>query len=98
MIAGTPKPPKSDRSENTPSSLFSGAVNTISQNHPIQICYGELEIGSAIIATMIDHSEGYVPGSSGNFVGGISRGGSDIKDDLRHDRRLELEQNNEVFL
>jgi predicted phage tail protein len=39
-----------------PSRLFSGAVNTIAQGHPIQICYGEVEIGSAIIASMIDYS------------------------------------------
>jgi hypothetical protein len=67
MLYPTPKALSSDRPENTPSSLFSGAVNTISQNHPIQICYGELEVGSAIIATMIDNSEGYIPGSSGKY-------------------------------
>ncbi len=46
-----------ERPENKPSSLFSGPVNTISQNHPIQLCYGEVEIGSAVIATMLDNAD-----------------------------------------
>jgi predicted phage tail protein len=44
-----------EQSANNPSRLFSGAVNTIAQGHPIQICYGEVEIGSALISTMMDH-------------------------------------------
>jgi predicted phage tail protein len=39
-----------------PSRLFNGPVNTIAQGHPIQICYGEMEIGSALIASMIDYT------------------------------------------
>jgi hypothetical protein len=45
-----------ERPENDPSRLFGGAVNTTAQGHPIQICYGEVEVGSAIISTMIDYT------------------------------------------
>jgi predicted phage tail protein len=50
------------KDERDPSRLFNGAVNTIAQGHPIQICYGEMEIGSALVASMID----YTPKSSSN--------------------------------
>ena len=52
---GIDKP--AERPENKPSAIFNGPVNTISQEHPIQILYGEMEVGSAVIATMIDNSD-----------------------------------------
>jgi len=65
MIGGVSQllmaPPKSqtpsERPENNPSELFDGPVNTINQSHPVQICYGEVEIGSAILSTLIDNGD-----------------------------------------
>ena len=70
LLAPTPKAGINERPENKPSELFDGPVNTIAQNHPIQICYGEVEIGSAIISTMIDYSEGSNQGWGGGIGGG----------------------------
>lgn len=65
MLAPSPRTgAPNERPENKPSELFDGPVNTIAQGHPIQICYGEVEIGSAIISTMIDHADGFGEGNS----------------------------------
>jgi predicted phage tail protein len=59
LLSPTPSAQKPSESHaNDPSRLFSGAVNTTAQSHPIQICYGEMEIGSALISTMIDYTYG----------------------------------------
>jgi predicted phage tail protein len=63
----------SERPENDPSRLFNGAVNTTAQGHPIQICYGEVEIGSAIISTMIDYTYKSHSASGGGGGGGHPR-------------------------
>jgi len=55
-------------SDSLQSKLFSGPANTTVQGHAIQICYGELEIGSAVLATMMDYDEG--GGGSGTGHGG----------------------------
>jgi predicted phage tail protein len=56
---------------NDPSRLFNGAVNTVAQGHPIQICYGEMGIGSALVASMID----YTPAARGGSGSGSGSGG-----------------------
>jgi len=71
MIAPSPSQGKpNEPPQNDPSKLFGGPVNTTAQNHPIQICYGEVEIGSAIISAMVDHSDRPKrgSGSGGNFI------------------------------
>lgn len=40
----------SEDAENTPSSYFDGAVNTLAQGHPVPVGYGELIVGSAVIS------------------------------------------------
>jgi len=62
----------SERPENKPSELFDGPVNTINQSHPIQICYGEVEIGSAVLSTLIDNSN-WQYGSGYGGRGSIAR-------------------------
>jgi predicted phage tail protein len=81
----TDKP--SEAPENDPSRLFSGAVNTIAQGHPIQICYGEVEVGSALISTMIEyahkpHSDDGGGGGPRDDFGPIYI--KEMDDDLRH--------------
>ena len=47
-------PPKTtdtnERPENKPSYVFSGAVNTTAQGHPVPVGYGRMIIGSAVIS------------------------------------------------
>jgi len=47
-------PPKAndpnERPENKPSYVFSGAVNTTAQGHPVPVGYGRMIIGSAVIS------------------------------------------------
>lgn len=51
MIAGRPKTPEiSEKPENKPSYLFSGAVNTTAQGHPVPLGYGRMIVGSAVIS------------------------------------------------
>jgi predicted phage tail protein len=64
------------KDERDPSRLFNGAVNTVAQGHPIQICYGEMEIGSALIASMID----YTPVAPGYRDMNTPAGGGDGED------------------
>jgi predicted phage tail protein len=40
------------------SSLFNGPANTAAQGRAIPIVYGELEVGSAVIASFMDYDEG----------------------------------------
>jgi predicted phage tail protein len=72
IISPAPKPPKNsgERPEHSPSQYFSGPVNTTAQNHPIQICYGKIEIGSAILATMMDNEDTLRVGAGGGGGGG----------------------------
>lgn len=54
MLTGTPSGPSFDmlerKSENKPSFLFNGPVNTSAQGHAISIGYGRLRVGSAVIS------------------------------------------------
>jgi len=73
LIAPTPRgPAPQERGDSKPSSLFNGAVNTVAQGHPIQICYGEVEIGSAIVSTMVDYSHGPQGGGGGTHKHGLA--------------------------
>ncbi|WP_188053272.1 tail assembly protein [Iodobacter fluviatilis] len=42
-----------ERPGNKPSTVFSGAVNTTAQGHPVPVLYGELIVGSAVISAGI---------------------------------------------
>lgn len=58
MLASSPVSPKiSERPENKPSAIYDGAVNTIGQNNPVQILYGKMEVGSAVLSTMIANDD-----------------------------------------
>ena len=57
MIAPAPSL-KAGSGSREQSSLFSGPANTAAQGRAIPIVYGELEVGSAIIASFMDYDEG----------------------------------------
>ena len=69
MLAPSPGTTTHESPQNTPSSVFNGPVNTVSQGHPIQLLYGEMEVGSAVISTLIDNAE-YV--SDDSTEGGVA--------------------------
>lgn len=51
MLSPAPKANDPDeRPENKPSYVFSGAVNTTAQGHPVPVGYGRMIIGSAVIS------------------------------------------------
>lgn len=52
-LAGKPKDVDASEVENTKSYIFSGAVNTTRQGVPVQIGYGKMLIGSAVISASI---------------------------------------------
>lgn len=63
LLAGKPNVPELSNPEDTPSYVFSGAVNTTAQGHPVPLLYGRLICGSAVIsAGIVTHS---LPGMAG---------------------------------
>ena len=46
-----------ERPGNKPSNVFSGAVNTTAQGHPVPVLYGELITGSAVISAGISTTQ-----------------------------------------
>lgn len=66
-----------DRPDNKSSAVFNGAVNTQAQGNPVQVLYGELIVGSAVISAGINAvDQAFVPsgrpaiGSGGGGGGG----------------------------
>lgn len=60
IIAGSPTAPSfqsSERPENRPSYLFSGAINTTQQGNPVPIGYGRLRVGSQVVSAGIRSQE-----------------------------------------
>lgn len=58
MLAASPQGPKTgNQGDKKASAIYDGAVNTIGQNNPVQILYGKMEIGSAVVATMISNTD-----------------------------------------
>lgn len=65
LLTPMPKGPKNtDRPENQPSYVFTGAVNTQAQGNPVPLLYGRMIVGSAVISAGIN-AEDYAPASSG---------------------------------
>lgn len=46
-----------ERPGNKPSNVFTGAVNTTAQGHPVPLLYGELIVGSAVISAGISTTQ-----------------------------------------
>ena len=68
-----------DRPDNKSSAVFNGAVNTQAQGNPVQVLYGELIVGSAVISAGINAvDQAFVPsgvpgiGSGGGGGGGMA--------------------------
>lgn len=60
-----------DRPENTPSKNFNGPINTQAQGNPVQVCYGRMFTGSAVLsAGIIAKDQAYVPANGGGGGGG----------------------------
>jgi predicted phage tail protein len=69
--------------EYAPNPIFNGAVNTTGQHYPIAVCYGELEIGGAVLASMITNTGGTAfvgSGNTGQYYG-------EPYDDIKHNDR-----------
>ncbi|MGZ3743536.1 MAG: tail assembly protein [Pseudobdellovibrionaceae bacterium] len=81
MIVGPPEAPKiHEKPENTPSYVFSGAVNTTAQGHPVPVGYGRMVVGSAVISAGLSvHSlmAGYVTKTREATIDLISLGSPD---------------------
>lgn len=59
LLAGQPQlQGPSSAAENQPSYTYDGAVNTTSQGYPVPVCYGMMEVGSAV-ASMGVYAEAY---------------------------------------
>jgi predicted phage tail protein len=67
LLAGKPQAPEiAEKSDNKPSYVFSGAVNTTAQGHPVPLLYGRMICGSAVIsAGIVTHS---LQGMAGYYV------------------------------
>lgn len=79
LLAPTPKGMSAqDRPENRPSYAFNGPINTQAQGSPVQVLYGELIVGSAVLSAGIDAvDQAYVPrGGTRLGDGGGGGGGS----------------------
>ena len=86
MIAGgvvqllTPVPKGSsakDRPDNQASYSFNGPINTQAQGNPVQVLYGELHVGSAVLSAGINaEDQAIIPSyGSGSGYGGHGGGG-----------------------
>ncbi len=53
MLTPVPKQGKDGTTENKPSYVFSGAVNTTAQGSPVPVLYGQMIVGSAVISAGI---------------------------------------------
>lgn len=63
----SPGPMSSTRTagdDRTNSLLFNGPINTVGQNQPVQLVYGEVDTGSMVIATMLTTSDEPLTGGS----------------------------------
>ena len=52
-----PKSYNSEKPENSPSYVFNGPVNTISQGNPVSLCYGKVRVGSQVISAGLTSRE-----------------------------------------
>ena len=57
MLSRTPKSQSSEQTENKPSYVFNGPVNTITQGQCVPVCYGRVIVGSAVISAGSTASE-----------------------------------------
>lgn len=77
LLTPTPKGSGAkDKPENQPSYAFNGPVNTQAQGNPVQVLYGELIVGSAVLSASInavDHA--YIPTNTAATGGGTGSGG-----------------------
>jgi predicted phage tail protein len=53
----TPKSYNAEKPENSPSYIFNGPVNTISQGNPVSLCYGKVRVGSQVISAGLTSRE-----------------------------------------
>lgn len=76
LLTPTPKGRSAeDRPENKPSAVFSGAINTQAQGHPVQVLYGELIVGSAVLSAGIDAVDNAYTPSTAPRLGYMGGGG-----------------------
>ena len=59
MMAKTPSigDNTTESADNKPSFVFDGAVNTVSQGHPVPVCYGEMIVGSQVISAGLNSEQ-----------------------------------------
>lgn len=67
-----------DRPDNKASAVFNGPINTQAQGNPVQVLYGELIVGSAVVSAGITaEDQAFVPRSGARLgYGGGGGGGS----------------------
>jgi predicted phage tail protein len=77
LLTPTPKGRSAkDRPENEPSYAFNGPINTQAQGHPVQVLYGELIVGSAVLSAGIEAKDSvYIPTTDASGGGGTGSGG-----------------------
>lgn len=73
MLMPMPSATTQESPDNQPSYTFSGAVNTITQGNPVQLCYGEMIVGSQVISAGISTEQIYV--TPPNYDDGAGGGG-----------------------
>lgn len=88
LLSPQPKGKASDdRPENKPSYTFNGPINTQAQGHPVQVLYGRLIVGSAVLSAGIDvKNDAYVPRGGGGingYGGGGGMGAQEYYDNVR---------------
>ena len=71
LLAGTPQlEGPASSTENKPSYTYDGAVNTTSQGYPVPVCYGMMEVGSAVASVGV-YAEEYMETASGEPTSGF---------------------------